>query len=155
MNKILTTFIIASAFSIIACNDADDKTVTADPSSKSIIDSLEKEVNEGHNVGMSKYGKLQGMQNKLKMMIDSIGNLPEKTKAGLASFNDSIRQVLVELDAAKNGMDKWMEEYNMDSALNNAELRIKYLSNERIKVESIKTGILQSLQKAESLVTHN
>lgn len=41
---------------------------------------------------------------------------------------------------------------NMDSALNNAEQRIKYLTDEKLKVGKVKEAILGSLQKADSLL---
>jgi hypothetical protein len=49
-------------------------------------------------------------------------------------------------------MNKWMEEFNMDSALNNAEERIDYLGSEKLKVSKVKEAILGSLQKADSIL---
>ena len=45
-----------------------------------------------------------------------------------------------------------MEEFNMDSAVNNMEQRIKYLTEEKWKVANVKTAILTSLQKADSIL---
>jgi len=45
-----------------------------------------------------------------------------------------------------------MNEYNMDSALNNANERMKYLDEEKRKVSSIKENILNGIQKADSLI---
>jgi len=49
-------------------------------------------------------------------------------------------------------MENWMDEFNMDSAVNNVEQRIKYLSEEKLKVSNVKENILTSLQKADSLI---
>jgi len=49
-------------------------------------------------------------------------------------------------------MDKWMTEYDMDSAINNMEQRIKYLTDEKMKVGKMKEAILGGLQKADSLL---
>ena len=35
-------------------------------------------------------------------------------------------------------MDKWMEEFNMDSALNDADRRLRYLQDENGKITAIK-----------------
>jgi len=45
-----------------------------------------------------------------------------------------------------------MDEFNMDSLTNNAKERIKYLTDEKLKVSKVKESILNSLQKADSLV---
>ena len=57
-----------------------------------------------------------------------------------------------ELSYAEFAMNKWMEEFNMDSALNNAKERIDYLHSEKLKVTKVKESILSSLQKADSLI---
>jgi hypothetical protein len=49
-------------------------------------------------------------------------------------------------------MNKWMDEFNMDSAVNNMEQRIKYLTDEKMKVGKVKESILGSLHKADSLL---
>ena len=45
-----------------------------------------------------------------------------------------------------------MEEFNMDSAVNDAKQRIDYLGSEKLKVTKVKEAILNSLQKADSLI---
>jgi hypothetical protein len=40
----------------------------------------------------------------------------------------------------------------MDSALNNTEERINYLTTENIKVSKVKDAVLSSLQKADSVL---
>jgi hypothetical protein len=49
-------------------------------------------------------------------------------------------------------MDRWMEEFNMDSASNNEEMRVKYLESEKIKIAKVNEAMLSSLQKADSLL---
>ena len=49
-------------------------------------------------------------------------------------------------------MDKWMVEFNIDSAKGNQELRIAYLRSELDKVSNVKKAILSSLSKADSLL---
>jgi transcriptional regulator NrdR family protein len=40
----------------------------------------------------------------------------------------------------------------MDSAVSNIEQRIKYLTEEKLRVSKVKEAILNSLQKADSLL---
>jgi hypothetical protein len=49
-------------------------------------------------------------------------------------------------------MDKWMDEFNMDSAANNLDQRLRYLAEEKLKVSTIKEGMLWTLHKADSLL---
>jgi hypothetical protein len=49
-------------------------------------------------------------------------------------------------------MDKWMVEFNLDSAKDNQALRIAYLRSELDKVSNVKKAILGSLSKADSLL---
>ena len=92
------------------------------------------------------------MQSQVQHIIDSIKQLPAKTKKALAPYKIKLDQVLEDLKTAKTGMEKWMDEFNMDSAVNNVEQRIKYLTEEKFKVSKVKENILTSLQKADSLV---
>jgi hypothetical protein len=137
-----------------SCNDK-TKTDEADinkQTPKTEADSLMTEVMDGHDVGMAKYGKLNAMQNKVQGMIDSIGKLPAKTRTALAPYKANLDQLLIDLKSAKAGMDKWMDEFNMDSAVNDAQQRVKYLMDERLKVNKVKESILGSLQRADSLI---
>ena len=45
-----------------------------------------------------------------------------------------------------------MSEFNMDSAVNNMQERIKYLADEKWKVGKVKEAILGSLAKADSVL---
>ncbi len=49
-------------------------------------------------------------------------------------------------------MDKWMAEFNMDSAKEDMEKRVQYLLDEKMKVGKVKDAILNSLNKADSLL---
>jgi hypothetical protein len=152
-----TTFVLAFLFFVFvnACNNPADK--NADNSKKTETqqtpaDSLMENVMDGHNVGMSKMGKLSTMQNQVQHVIDSIEQLPAKTKKVLAPYKIKLDHALEKLKSAKAGMEKWMDEFNMDSAVNNMEQRIKYLSEEKLKVSKVKENILTSLQRADSLI---
>jgi DNA repair ATPase RecN len=141
---------------INACNNPNNKNAgtlsNEKNSSQTPADSLMKDVMDGHDAGMAKMGKLSFMQNQVQHIIDSIKNLPAKTKTALAPYKIKLDEVLKDLKSARAGMEKWMDEFNMDSAVNNMEQRIKYLRDEKWKVSEVKENILTSLQKADSLI---
>lgn len=115
-------------------------------------DSLMADVMDGHDAGMAKYGKLQTMEKKVKASLDSISKLPAKAREELAPYKAKLDSVAADLSYAIFAMDKWMEEFDMDSAKDNIENRIKYLLDEKMKVGKVKEAILNSLSKADSLL---
>lgn len=152
MNKFKFAIIFLAFGFLAACNNTDKKTDTGNKDSKTLADSLENEVMDGHNAAMAKYGKLTAMQNEAQRLLDSIAKLPAKAREAMTPLKTKLDVLVEDLGSAKSGMDKWMEEYNMDSAVNNLEQRIKYLTSEKIKVSKVKESILNSLQKADSLL---
>jgi hypothetical protein len=114
-------------------------------------DSLMADVMDGHDVGMAKYGKLEAMEKKVKTAIDSISKLPAKAQQAAAPYKAQLDSVGKDLSYAIFAMDKWMEEFEMDSAKADMQQRIKYLSDEKLKVGKVKEAILNSLEKATSL----
>lgn len=152
MNKFKLVIIFLAIGFLTACNNGDKKANTGNKDPKTLTDSLEDEVMDGHNVGMAKYGKLTAMQNEAQRLLDSIAKLPAKAREALTPLKTKLNGLVEDLSSAKSGMDKWMEEYNMDSAVNNIEQRIKYLTTEKIKVSEVKEAILNSLQKADSVL---
>lgn len=150
-------FLLTAAFltAFIACNNEkkhDGHNSHKNNEPKTQADSLMADVMDGHDVGMAKYGKLQAMEKKVKATLDSISKLPAKTQQELASYKARLDSTAADLSYAIFAMDQWMEEFDMDSAKDNMEARIKYLLNEKMKVGKVKEAILNSLSKADSLL---
>jgi hypothetical protein len=149
-------FFILPAFLLMviaACNNTDNKQEDAaiDPQ-KAQADSLEKEVLEGHDVAMPKSMKIPALQKETKRLIDSISKLPAKAQEAAAPYKAKLENLLKDLDDAGAAMNKWMEDFNYDSAKDNLEQRIKYLADEKLRVGKVKEAVLGSLQKADSLL---
>jgi len=156
MKKFFAPVIGFLFITITACNNSDKKN-TRDSSNKTGIpatmaDSLMEDVMAGHDAGMGKMGKLNAMQKEVQKVLDSIAKLPAKTKTAMDFYKAKMEELLQDLRSAKLGMEKWMDEFNMDSAENNLEQRIKYLSGEKLKIFSVKESMLNSLHKADSLL---
>jgi DNA repair ATPase RecN len=151
MKKIILPFLAVAI--LAACNSSDKKgegNKTEGP--KTQVDSLMDAVMEGHDVGMGKYSKLTNVQKEVTHLIDSISKLPAKAQEAIAPYKAKLDSVGEDLSYALFAMDKWMEEFNMDSAVNNMEQRIKYLTSEKMKVGKVKEAILNSLAKADSVL---
>ncbi len=113
---------------------------------------LEDEVMEGHDIAMPKSVKIPELEKKVKGMLDSIGKLPAKAKEAAAPLKAKLETLAADLSYAGNAMHKWMDEFEYDSARNNLEQRIKYLTDEKLKVTKMKEAVLNSLAKADSLL---
>lgn len=149
--KNITLFSILIAYlTITACNNSNPDKKT-DPL-KAQADSLEKEVVEGHDVAMPKSMKIPKLQKEAQRLIDSISTLPENAKQAAAPLKAKLEELVNELNYADNAMNKWMAEINFDSAVNNLEQRIKYFTDEKIKVNKVKEAVLNSIAKADSLL---
>jgi len=153
MKKIILPFVAFVVF--ISCNSGDKKNEGHNhgvDEPKTLVDSLVKDIDDGHIVGMSKIGKLHNLKNDVQRVIDSIGKLPAKAQQAVAPYVEQLKANIKDLEYADFAMEKWMTEFEMDSAVNNMEQRIKYLTDEKLKVGNVKEAILSSMQKADSLL---
>jgi len=154
MKKSIFYFALLAIISIMACNDAanEHKGHGKDNEPKSQADSLMNDVMDGHNIGMAKMGKLTRAEQTTRRLLDSIAKLPAKARQAAEPLKTKLDSLQKDLIYAEFAMNKWMEEFNMDSAVNDAKQRIDYLGSEKLKVTKVKEAILNSLQKADSLI---
>ncbi len=138
---------------LLACNNSENKhNGHGQNEPKTQADSLMKDVMDGHNIGMAKMGKLTRAEQTTRRLLDSIDKLPAKAKQAAAPLRTKLDSLQKDLSYAEFAMNKWMEEFNMDSAVNNVKERIDYLGSEKMKVSKVKEAILGSLQKADSIL---
>lgn len=145
---------ILFAFSLIlACGDAASDNTRKDGFGDKPLnreDSLHHAVMEGHDVGMAKMGRLRKFLTQVQQKLDSLRKLPAAQQD--KQYTQALTGLQQELQKADQGMTVWMEQYNNDSARNDPQARIQYLESEKQKVTLVKDQILQSLQKADSLL---
>jgi DNA repair ATPase RecN len=139
---------------IMACKNADRKNNNPQSSQplKTKADSLYDQVIKEHNEGMSGWMKIKGIRKQINTLLDSIARLPSKAQPSLNILKAKLNEATEELDDAYKLMDDWMTDMNLDSAVNNVELRIQYLTGEKMKGSKITELINNSLQKADSLL---
>ena len=153
MHKRIKLFIVVATLSAIACNDQATDTPRQNAYSDKPVskaDSLRKEVMDGHDVGMAKTLNIKRNIIQVQQKLDSLNKLPARQQ------DKQYQQALVELhNALKNAdeaMTTWMIEYKDDTLKDNETLRIQYLESEKVKVNKVKTDILESLSRADSLL---
>jgi hypothetical protein len=135
-------------FLIICCNNSASNNQTT----KTRADSLMDEVMEGHNKGMAKVSRLNEAKNKIQHVIDSISKLPADLPKSSVQYRMQLDSVFNMLTFANYAMDKWMNEFNMDSLNNNKKERVKYLESERSKISNVNEVMIRSLKNADSLL---
>ena len=83
MKKWLLPFSLLLAIVVISCNNnehnAKAQTITS-KAPKTLEDSLMKDIDDGHILGMSKMAKLHKAQQNARRMLDSIATLPAKAQ---------------------------------------------------------------------------
>lgn len=115
-------------------------------------EALYNDVIKGHDEGMGGWMHIENLQKQVRQMLDSITALPAKGQAAAASLKAKLTALSATLQTAYDEMDKWMNAINLDSAKENLEARIKYFTEEKMKVNKIKEDINSSLKLADSLL---
>ncbi|HKC35534.1 MAG TPA: hypothetical protein VKB95_05700 [Chitinophagaceae bacterium] len=151
MNKIFLSLGIVLITGMMACNN-DGKDKDSSKALKAKADSLYNQLLNEHEEGMKGWMKIEGRQKQIKSLLDSIAKLPSKAQPSLDALKAKLNEATAELGDAYQQMDNWMTKMNLDSAVNNVELRIQYLTGEKMKGSKITELINNSLQKADSLL---
>lgn len=116
---------------------------------KTTEDSLFQEVMDGHDKAMAKMGKIAGYRKQVTQQLDSLKKVKSGSKKEL---NRSLEELQASLKSAEDGMNVWMQEFQIDSAQDDAQRRLKYLSDEKVKVEKVRDDIFSALERADSLL---
>lgn len=147
MNIMVRLFVLFVSLSLFACGNNENKspeTVKAD--------SLFRDVMDGHDIGMAKMGRLTRAEQTARRMLDSIQKLPSRAREAAEPLRVRLDSLQKDLSYAEFAMNKWMNEFNIDSAVGNVKQRIEYLESEKIKVQKVKEAIVGGLEKADSIL---
>ena len=142
-------FIIVAITSLVGCNNS---TSSKEPVVTSVTDSLFHEVMKGHDAAMGKTNRISSLQKLVQHAIDSLDKLPSKMKQQSETYKFRLDSLSIMLGSANADMDKWMQEFNMDSAKNDQELRAKYLESEKEKIFKVREKMTDALKMADSLL---
>ena len=147
MNILIRIFVLAICISLFACGNNEGKSPEAVKA-----DSLFRDVMDGHDIGMAKMGRLTRAEQTARRLLDSIQKLPAKARQAAEPLRVKLDSLQKDLSYAEFAMNKWMNEFNIDSAVGNVKQRIEYLESEKIKVEKVKEAIVGGIAKADSLL---
>ncbi len=142
-------------FSSIACksNTKEERANAYSDVPKTHLDSLKKEVLDGHDIGMGKMMRIDNYLKKIDLALDSLSKVPSnKVDTAYRSALTMLKQELVD---AEDGMNKWMEGFSLDSTAATEDKTVEYFEGEKSKVKKVTDDILTVLQKADSLMKKN
>lgn len=155
--RIPRSIVLVLSFSLffVACGGSDHRGHGGHNAPKTSLDSLYASIWDAHDAVMPKMGKIRGAQKKAGTLLDSLTLAwskrslaePEQVK----SWKTALQAVLDELNYADYSMDRWMTEFDIDSATQKGEARRPYLESEKVKVDKVKEAVLSSLSRADSL----
>jgi len=152
MKKRMLPVVIAIA--VMACNNNDHNTHGSNTTAQTPVDSLKKEIDDIHIVGMSKMARLNQWQQRTQQFIDSLSNLPGQVKDAARALRSQADTLLSELNYADYAMNTWMPEFysHTDTLSDKPEQLLEYLKNEKDKASKITDAILEGIKKAEQLL---
>ena len=145
----------AASLCFTACGGGDHAGHGAHSTPKTSLDSLYSSIWDSHDAVMPKMGKIRGAQRRAGQLLDSI-NLALNKRSSMEtaqekSWKVALQSLLDKLNYADYAMDRWMTEFDIDSAQQKGDARRPYLESEKVKVDKIKEAILRSLSTADSL----
>ena len=160
MKKLILLLLFAFVV-LYACNNGESGDKSADrqngysstPGNK--VDSLLEDISQAHDFGMSKMGRLRGLEKSVSHYLDSVNGITSPASEHTKAHIQSMIGAREDLKKADSMMNAWMEGFKPDSAENNTELRIHYLESEKEKVSKMKEQLSAALARADSLLQSN
>ncbi|MBO9593771.1 MAG: viral A-type inclusion protein [Niabella sp.] len=137
---------------LVACGEGNRSAAEAGDGPQTKADSLLQAVIDGHDVAMPKMKKLERLMNESKAAIDSLDKLPPAAQKQQAALKTKLEDALTDLANADKTMHDWMNGFRYDSLKDNEPERIKYLQDQKAKVDVMKDAVLNSISKAEGVL---
>lgn len=152
--RVINSLLFATTVLAMSCQSGNqERTNGFSDVPKTHLDSLKKEVIDGHDVGMGKMMRIENYLKKIDFKLDSLSKLPANKRD--TAYQRQLTELKQELVDAEDGMNKWMEAFKLDSTGPSEEATVKYYEGEKNKVKKVADDILVVLRKADSVVKSN
>jgi|GEM_PF-2555164 len=147
--KCATIIITLGLLALVSCGTQEDQK-KAEKSSKSVtlIDSLNKKVNEGHDLAMAKMGTIVRLQKAATSMVDSL----QKIKPVNQGFIRQIQQADQQLAQIKGSMYTWMDNFDFDLKNMDSTQKVNYLKTNLKRILEIDDSTAQIIHNAKSVM---
>lgn len=152
--RIITFMLFAATILAMSCQSgSQERTNGFSDVPKTHLDSLKKEVLDGHDIGMGKMMRIDNYLKKIDLALDSLSKLPANKLD--TAYQRKLTELKQELVDAEDGMYKWMEAFKLDSTGPSEEATVNYYEGEKNKVKKVTDDILGVLNKADSVMKKN
>jgi DNA polymerase III psi subunit len=143
------TLVLALVFLSVSCNNSSE---TSGKAPASHADSLLADILKSHDTAMAKMMKIDPTKNKIQHLIDSISTLSYHLQKSSSEYKRQLDSIFNRLTFANYAMQKWMDEFNMDTLKANEAEREAYMQSEKLKITKVNELMLNCLQKADSVL---
>ncbi len=115
---------------------------------------LYQRVMKTHDALMIDMDKIMDNKSALSQIQNNLDSLKQQNAAlDTASINAKIKSMKESLDVSDNAMMKWMNNFDADNTGKTQAEIITYLTDQKIKIDAVKTLFTKSLSKSDSLIT--
>jgi hypothetical protein len=137
---------------ILLCASCNNSSETKGKAAGTQSDSLLTDILKSHDAAMAKMSKIDGEKNKIQHVTDSLSTLSYNLQKNSAEYKRQLDSTFNRLTFANYAMEKWMNEFNMDTLKNNEAARVDYMQSEKLKITKVNDVMLNSLEKADSVL---
>lgn len=149
MKTITVLYLLAVICLVESCgNNKQQNKQSAEPlhtGPVSLIDSLNKKVNEGHDFSMSKMGKMVTLQKSITASIDSLQNLQPVPQSKISSLKEASHH----LHIINGSMYQWMDNFDFDLKNMDSATKVQYLRTNLKRIQEIDDSTRKFIDEAQ------
>lgn len=134
IKSILSAILLSGSLFVVSCED------------RTKVTALQTEVEHIHDEAMKQMGPMNAMARQLKKDLGSLDSLSAQYKA--------IQQTLSAIDHAETDMMDWMKGYKAPDEKVSAEEALKYLNEQKAKIEQNLKDIKVATDEGIKQMTH-
>lgn len=137
---------LLSASLFVACgSNTDQNNTDQEKHPTTLIDSLNKEVNEGHDLAMAKMGTIISLQKSAKHLIDSLQKLQPVNQIQISEIQKADK----DLENIKGSMYNWMEAFDFELKNMDSLAKVQYLNTNLKRIREIDDSTAQLIDQAK------
>ena len=145
MKPISFLYLLAATFLMACGSNTGQKNTDNRDKPVSLIDSLNKKVNEGHDQAMAKMGAIISLQKSAQHIIDSL----QKQKPVNQATIKEIQKAANGLENIKGSMYSWMEQFDFDLKNMDSLTKVNYLQSNLKRIREIDDSTVQLIDEAK------
>ncbi len=159
MNHLNSILFLVLILSFASCsekkhtNDHASHAHSVETSENTRVDSLKKTVLTVHDSVMPKMDIIMSLRMRTQKEIKQLDSLSKVNPGQVnAPQREQLGNLLQELDRADEAMMQWMQQFDSQMKDKTDAQKIVYLKNEKARIDSVRTQMLESIGKGQQLL---